>query len=76
MEVTITACWGTLRVCLTFFSNCSLQQRKKLLQQQKLMEAQLPDPSVPDGHIVMSSEDRMNTLEVLQKSKSGLLIGM
>ena len=29
----------------------------------------IPDPTIPDGHIVMATEDRINTLQVLQNSK-------
>lgn len=51
------------------YNTYSLQHRKKMwLQQKQKEEASIPDPTVPDGHIIMPNEDRINTLQVLQQS--------
>lgn len=39
-------------------------------QKKEREEATLPDPTVPDGHVVMPTADRLKTLEALQHSTS------
>ena len=38
------------------------------LEQKLMEEASSPDPSVPDGHILMPTKDKNNTLQSLQES--------
>lgn len=46
----------------------SLQHRKKMWNQQKEKEkSAVLDPSIPKGHVEMSSQEKSQTLEILQQ---------
>ena len=54
--------------CLVFL--CSLCQRKEQWKrEEKERIANLPDPSVPEGHVLMARKEKENTLRLLQDRK-------
>ena len=55
---------------LLFTQFVSLQHRKKMWLQQKLEETSVPDPTIPDGHIIMPTKDKVHTLQALQQGSS------
>ena len=57
-----------INVNISIFSSLKDRQDKWRREEKERMARQ-PDPSVPPGHTMMPSKERLHTLEVLQESK-------
>ncbi|XP_019848901.1 PREDICTED: enkurin domain-containing protein 1-like isoform X2 [Amphimedon queenslandica] len=50
-----------------------LERKEEWRREEKERLASLPDPTVPPGHVVMSTSDRLKTLETLKQHQDELL---
>ena len=54
-------------MCVFSVSLRDRQERWKKEEEERI--ANLPDPSIPPGHILMASKDQQHTLEILEQRK-------
>ena len=58
-----------MRVNTMSLSFSLLERKEEWKKQEEERLASVPDPTVPPGHIVMSTSDRLKTLDTLKQRK-------